>query len=260
MIRLSISFLLIIINSISVLAQINIPDEVKQPIPELSNGILVVDDFEDDMVGKLPDRWYNRDVKNAANEPEESRYYSYFIDEVCNNKYLHYEGTDARHLNFPLKERENLNIYETPILSWKWRGKQIPEGGDELENHKNDAAASIYVVFDMGRVALFKKVPKSIRYTWSSTLEKGSENSIFYGNQKIVVLESGSENIGEHWITVEQNIVEDYRRLFGDDPPARPLAILILSDGNSVNDTAEADYDDIMFKSLDQRLIKNTKQ
>jgi hypothetical protein len=92
-----------------------------------------------------------------------------------------------------------------------------------------------------------KKVPKSIRYTWSSTLEEGTELSKFYGNQKIVVVESGSDQKG-NWRTFERNIVEDYRRLFGDSPPENPIAILILSDGNSTNSHAKADYDDIMLK------------
>lgn len=225
-------------------------DDVNQPLPELGKNILLVDDFEDDAVGSLPDGWYNRDVNRPANDPKESEFFFYSIQEEQGNKYLHYNHTSARHLNFPLAKRENLDIYKTPILSWRWRVKKLPEGASEIDKDRNDTAASIYVVFDMGRVALLRRVPKSIRYTWSSSLEKGSEHSIFYGNQKIVVQESGPENMGDEWITVQRNIVEDYRRLFGDDPPSRPLAILILSDGNSTNNTAIADYDDIKFLPL----------
>ncbi len=223
---------------------------LEDPLIELGDGILLIEDFEKDSIGTLPSGWWNRDVKRRANHPEESKLYHYYIQAENGNQYLHFDHTDARHLNLPLKGRENVNIYETPILSWKWRVDQIPEGANEVAKGKNDAAASIYIVFDMGRVALFKKVPKSIRYTWSSTLEKGSEHSIFYGNQKIVVLESGEENTGTGWITVERNLVEDYKRLFGDDPPKRPLAILILSDGDSLNNPAIAGYDDLVLKPL----------
>ena len=105
--------------------------------------------------------------------------------------------------------------------------------------------AGDYVVFDLGRV-LFKKVPKSIRYTWSSSLPKGKEMSKFFGNQKIVVVGSGSRGTGG-WKTFRRDIVEDYKRLFGDDPPETPLAILVLSDGDNTDSVAEADYDDIML-------------
>ncbi|MDZ7682594.1 MAG: DUF3047 domain-containing protein [Fodinibius sp.] len=90
-------------------------------------------------------------------------------------------------------------------------------------------------------------MPKTIRYTWSSTQKKDWEYSTFYGNQKIVVVESGPERTGQ-WMTFERNIVEDYKRLFGDKPPENPLAILILSDGNSTNSQVKADYGQIMLK------------
>lgn len=218
----------------------------------LADGSVLIEDFEDDSVGSIPKRWYNRDgdfrVVNASKR--QLSLYQYEIRQEGSNKYLHYDGSIVKHLNYPLINKEGINIYETPILSWKWRVERLPEGGNEEINGKNDVAASIYVVFDMGRVALFKKVPKSIRYTWSSTLPKGAETSKLFGNQKIVVVESGYPNAGK-WVTFERNIVEDYRRLFGDSPPKKPIAILILSDGDSTNNKAIADYDDIMLKPLD---------
>ena len=220
--------------------------DVYNPLKKLKTGGWLIEDFENEPIGGLPGGWYNRDLKRKANHPEEALLYHYSIQEENGNQFLYFDHTDARHLNLPLKQRPDLNVYETPILSWKWRVEEIPEGADETGDD-NDVAASIYVVFDMGRVALFKKVPKSIRYTWSSTLKKGSDHSIFFGNQKIVVLESGNENVGSGWIQVKRNIVEDYRRLFGDDPPKKPLAILILSDGDSTNKNAIAYYDDLMF-------------
>ncbi|MGM0547050.1 MAG: DUF3047 domain-containing protein, partial [Bacteroidota bacterium] len=62
-----------------------------------------------------------------------------------------------------------------------------------------------------------------------------------------MVIKSGEEDTGK-WVTFERNLVEDYRERFGDDPPRHPLAILILSDGNSTNTHVKADYDDIVLK------------
>lgn len=213
----------------------------------VDGGSILIDDFENDTVGSLPFEWYNRDGKRKAVHPEESGLFHYAIRQEKGNKFLHYEHTAARHLNYPLINRQGLDIYENPILSWKWRVKKIPAGANEDDNDRNDTAASIYVVFEMGRVAVVKKVPKSIRYTWSSTLDEGYTSSKLFGNQKIVVVESGEDNLGK-WIRFERNIVEDYRRLFGEDPPSKPLAILILSDGNSTNSKTIADYDEIMLK------------
>ena len=224
--------------------------KAKYSVKHLKDGTVVIDDFEDDSVGSIPHKWYNR---NGERQPfdypaEEKESYRYRVEKEDSNQYLHYEGTSAKHLNFPIINKDNIDIYKTPILSWQWRVSEIPAGANEDVNDKNDAAASIYVVFDMGHV-LFKKVPKSIRYTWSSTLKKGTELSKFFGNQKIIVVQSGRDGLGK-WHTFSRNIVEDYKRLFGDDPPHKPLAILILSDGDSTGHPAEADYDNIQLQRM----------
>lgn len=214
------------------------------PLQKTNEGALLIENFENTPVGGLPYGWYNRDGQRKVTHPEEQAIFKYEVKKEGDNKYLHYDDSKARHMNFPLIGRSNVNIFEYPTLSWKWRVNKLPDGADESTSDYNDAAASIYVVFGFGRVALVKKVPKSIRYTWSTSLEEGTVVSKLFGNQKIMVVESGPEKMGE-WITFRRNIVEDYRRLFGNDPPATPIAILIMSDGDSTNSEAIADYDDI---------------
>jgi len=216
-------------------------------VKELESGAKVIENFESEEVGTLPQRWFNYKAERAVSDfsKEQRAKYKYEVMEQDGNKFLRYSGTKAMHLNFPTKKVDNINIHETPVLSWRWRVWDLPEGGNEDDDDANDTAASIYVVFDMGHV-LFKKVPKSIRYTWSSSLEEGTDLSKFFGNQKIIILESGDDGL-EEWKTFKRNIVEDYKRLFGDSPPKKPLAILILSDGDSTGDDAKADYDDIML-------------
>lgn len=211
--------------------------------------VFYIEDFETTNIGDLPKNWYNQRGNGipATYNDEDRASYKYKVEGDSTNKYLAYEGIRGKHLNFPLINKDSVDIHQTPYLSWKWRIHQIPEGANENDDDKNDTAASIYVVFDFGRV-LMKKVPKSIRYTWSSTLPKGTVLSKFYGNQKILVLGSGEEGLGE-WHTFERNIVNDYKMLYGDNPPSKPIAILILSDGNSTNTLAKADYDDILLKS-----------
>lgn len=208
------------------------------------DNVVYLEDFEKYETGDLPDEWYNRDGNRIPfhYEGEDRRGYQYKVVREGGNQFLRYEGTDAKHLNFPLLDKESLNIYKHPVLKWKWRIHELPIGGNEDNDDRNDVAASVYVVFDMGRV-LFRKVPKSIRYTWSSSLPAGTELSKFFGNQKIVVMGSGQEGLGE-WHTFERNIVEDYKRLFGDAPPETPIALLVLSDGDDTNSETKADYDD----------------
>lgn len=242
---LLLSFLITIIHSLS-FGQSN--------VKKLDNGSLLLEDFEDNKVGDLPDDWYDRDGNKPLSQHsiEEQNTYKYQVQKEGGNTFLRYEGTRAKHMGLPLVDEEkdniyNINLYETPVLSWKVRAHKLPKNANEKSSDRNDSVASIYVVFDMGRIALFKKVPKSIRYTWSSTLGKGETGSKLFGNQQIIVVESGEEKMGR-WVTFERNLIEDYRRMFGDDPPKHPLAILILSDGDSTDSYVRADYDDIMLK------------
>lgn len=228
-----------------------------QPPTHLDNGNVLLENFENDTVGTLPYEWYDRDGNKRLVNYDESFSKNYLYEVVSSensesNNFLQYKGSKAKHINLPLINKDkdniyNINIYETPVLSWKVRAHRLPKNAREDNDDYNDSVASIYVVFDMGRIALFKKVPKTIRYTWSTTLDKGTETSKLFGNQQIVVVKSGKDDIGE-WVTFERNIVEDYRRLFGDDPPKTPMAILIMSDGDSTGSWVMADYDDIMLK------------
>lgn len=207
------------------------------------NGVVYLEDFTKYKTNTIPDKWYNRDGDGipANYEERNRREYLYRVEEEGDRKFLRYKGAIAKHMNFPLADKEKVNIHETPVLRWDWRIFDIPEGANEKSDNRNDVAASVYVVFDMNRV-LFKRVPRSIRYTWSSSLPVGTETSKLFGNQRIIVVGSGREGLGE-WKTFERNIVEDYRHFFGSNPPKTPLAILILSDGDDTQSFIQADYD-----------------
>lgn len=217
-------------------------------LQKLSNGTIIIDNFQSDTLGKLPYGWYNRDgnVKAWLLKGQNRDMYKWQIKEQDGNKYLQYHGMKAMHLNFPLINKKGIDIYKTPILSWKWRVYKTPKGGDENVSDKNDSAAGVYVVYKFA--GLFK-LPVSIKYCWSSTLPVGTILSKNFNKQKIVVLASGKKNEGK-WITFKRNIVQDYKNLFGGEPPKKPIAILVLSDGNNTHSVVEADYDDIELKPV----------
>ncbi|MEX0661978.1 MAG: DUF3047 domain-containing protein [Balneolaceae bacterium] len=208
-----------------------------------ANGVVYLEDFQHYSEGSLPNEWYNRDGDNipATYEEHFKSEYKYRVEEEWDNKFLRFEGVEAKHLNFPLVDKEGLNIYETPLLRWDWRIHNIPEGGDENSNDRNDVAASVYIVFDTSRI-LFQTVPVSIRYTWSSKYPVGTEFSKLRGRQRIIVVGTGKEGIGE-WKTFERNLVEDYEHFFDKKPPKRPIALLILSASDDTKSYTKADYD-----------------
>ena len=212
-------------------------------LTETAQGVLL-ENFESDEPGSLPDAWLNRDgdAIPATYSGKDRQEYQYEIVEEEGNRFLRYMGSNAKHLNFPLRNRPNLDLTETPILRWRWRAHELPNGANERDDRLNDTAASVYVVYEMGRV-LIQRVPKSVRFTWSSSVRVGEGFDKLYGNQWIFVQESGGDTLGE-WITEEVDLEALYKTLFGDKVPKKPLALLILSDANSTQTSAAADYDD----------------
>jgi hypothetical protein len=67
----------------------------------------------------------------------------------------------------------------------------------------------------------------------------------------MVAVESGDENAGT-WVTEERNVYEDYRRLFGEDPPDIG-AVALMTDTDNTGGEATAYYGDITLQTLPAR-------
>jgi len=238
-------FLLTLASTV-ILAVIPQPGKAQVPVRILDNGNILLDDFSQDDIGSMPSKWYVRDgnvrLKDLAVDKKSK--YRYRVVEEDGRKYLRYSGMDAMHIGLPIHETSEIDLTTHPILSWEWRVHAVPAGANEDIEKLNDTAASIYVVFEISGIF---RIPKVIRYTWSSTLPKNTYLS--KGRQKILVKETGTSRKGE-WIRFERNIADDYRNFFGEEPPKRPLAILILSDANNTGSFAFADYGPIYMKRL----------
>jgi hypothetical protein len=207
---------------------------------------IVLEDFEGERPGTLPSNWYNRDgnAKPATYSAEARAEYHYKVTREQNRTFLRYEGSKAKHLALQIADDKIPDIRQTPILSWDWRIHAIPTSANEFSEKQNDSAASIYVVWGFNAL----RVPKVVRYTWSSTQEVGRTAARNMNMQHIVVMASGTKNLGR-WMTFERNIVEDYNRFFRGAVPKRPVAILILSDADDTGSFTKADYDRIVLKS-----------
>jgi len=129
---------------------------------------------------------------------------------------------------------------EYPILSWRWKVSNIIAKGDSRTKAGDDYAARIYVVFPHW---LFLKT-KTLNYIWANRLPKDAvQPNAYTGNAMMIAVESGSAMAGQ-WVAVQRNIIDDYRRAFGEDPP-NVGAIAIMTDTDQTGGTALAWYGDI---------------
>lgn len=129
-----------------------------------------------------------------------------------------------------------------PILRWSWKiGGTIPNG-DERTKTGDDYAARVYIVFPR---TLFWKT-KAINYIWANRLPQGeSLPNAFTSNAMMVAVESGDGKAGT-WVAEERNVYEDYRALFGEDPPAIG-AVALMTDTDNTGGEAVAYYGDIIL-------------
>lgn len=131
-----------------------------------------------------------------------------------------------------------------PILAWRWKIANILAKGDAHTKAGDDYAARIYVIFP----SWLPWNTRSINYIWANRLPQGEfiPNS-FYHKAVMLAVEGGPEKVGE-WVAERRNVLEDFRRIFGEDPPLAG-GIAIMTDTDNTGGSATAWYDDIRLES-----------
>jgi len=153
-----------------------------------------------------------------------------------------------------------LEARDYPMLHWRWKAEQLPEGADMSRKDRDDAPARVYVAFKHvpSRVPLLERVKyeiirliygrypphASLAYVWGSGSSAGTMFPSPYTDRvRIVVVESGAERLGR-WLRYGRNYYDDYRRAFAEEPP--PVAgVAIMTDSDNTGSRITAYYGDI---------------
>lgn len=202
-----------------------------------------VDDFESYPTGQFPSRWVFVKESGGLKSYEEAREpgEQVFVDAgETGNQFLHLI-VENEAVRYTLRNGNELdwNVRSHPRLQWRWKANHLPEGASERD--KNDAGAALYVTFGtdwLGR-------PKSIKYTYSSSLPVGTVVS--FGPLKVIAVDSAREPYTGEWKTVQRDIRSDYRQVFGGSPPKHPLSITVWSDSDTTGDYADVQFDDLLL-------------
>jgi hypothetical protein len=146
--------------------------------------------------------------------------------------------------SFALHRDLVLDVREYPTLTWSWKVSRLPAGGDVREPARDDQAAQVYVVFP--RWPSPRTSSDVLGYVWDSRAPVGTTLTHPRAkNVRVVVLESGPARL-DTWLRETRNVAEDYRALFGRQPPrAGKLALMIDSD--NTRSGAEALFGDLAF-------------
>lgn len=133
---------------------------------------------------------------------------------------------ESEETSFALHRDVEVDLTAFPYLTWAWRVDALPHGGDVRQPDSDDQAAQLYVVFPRFPAMVRSRI---VGYVWDSSAPAGSTLvSAATPLARIVVLQSGSVRTGR-WVQETRNLLEDYRRLFQEDPPPVGRITLLIN-------------------------------
>lgn len=159
-----------------------------------------------------------------------------------------------------LKSKYNFNVYEYPIVRWRWKTDQLLLTGDIRKKKTEDATLRIYVNFsynketaDAGYKFRYNFVKNTYgleipQFSLVYVIESREQEEEIYdspfdpGNSKIIIKRSGKKD-ERKWFEEEINILEDYRRAFGKEPQKDAyIGIMCDTDNTKESTTSFLDY------------------
>ncbi|MFH2011935.1 MAG: DUF3047 domain-containing protein [Pseudomonadota bacterium] len=162
------------------------------------------------------------------------------IEQEKDNFYLHFV---SRKSSFGVKKKVEFRIEDFPILNWTWKVSELPKGGDVRQKNSDDQAAQIYIAFPKFPTALNTRI---IGYIWENEAPKGSTvTSQWWSNVKYIVLRDKTDKLNQ-WFKERRNVYEDYKKLFGEEPPKVGGISLYINSQHTKSD-AESYFDDVYF-------------
>jgi hypothetical protein len=162
------------------------------------------------------------------------------------------------------------NAREHAWLSWRWKIEHVLDKGDLRVKQGDDYAARIYVAFEFEpqQASLWERIAHAVAcasagrklpgtiltYIWANQAPQGTVADNPYSDQvKMIALQSGNASANQ-WIDEKRNIAEDYRRVFGREPPL-VMGIAIMTDTDNTGESATAYYGDIILSKNEQALL-----
>jgi Protein of unknown function (DUF3047) len=199
-----------------------------QGVPETRPATVVVEDWSEQTLGHIgiPVGWEGQSRGHATYDFRiEARESGDGVHKVLHLLSDHENSIIAKRLG-------KIDVRKHPILEWEWRVAKLPTGGDSRRAATDDQAGQIYVVFPRFPAAIRSRI---IGYVWDSTVPAGE---IFESSRTsmltYVVVRSGSADLGR-WIRESRNVLEDFKRIYGQEPVD---AVEVVSIGIDSNDTA----------------------
>lgn len=133
-------------------------------------------------------------------------------------------------------------IAEHPWIEWTWRVNRLQRSADIRVKEGEDYAAALFLIF--GRPSTLNRDVPALGYVWTSArLPEGSivDSPYYPGTTRNIIVRSGEKQLGQ-WPQERRNVVDDYRRAFGRDPPETVEVIALFTDNDQTREPVETYY------------------
>ena len=163
-----------------------------------------------------------------------------------------------------LVRKVDIDPMQYPVVEWRWKVENVLKKGDVTRKDGDDYPARLYITFryDSSKVGFFERAKYeairfahreypplgAVNYIWESKSPVGTVvPNPYTGRVRMFVLQSGDAKAGT-WVKESRNLVEDYRKAFGTDPP-RISGVAVMTDTDNTGESAVAYFGDIVFKA-----------
>lgn len=164
-----------------------------------------------------------------------------------------------------LRYVKTFNVYQYPVARWRWKVENVYVKGDLTTKNGDDYPLRVYVnfqydpekagfgerlVYGLAKTVYGEYPPhSSLSYIWANrTHDRIIYPSPYTDKAKLIIVRSGKADTGE-WLEEEVNIVEDYRKAFGESPPSTAsIAIMNDSDNTGESSVSYLDYIQVLNK------------
>jgi hypothetical protein len=205
---------------------------------------------------------FREDFQDLANWkpltfPKIDRHTTYSVTLSGKESYLKAESNaSASALVF----KKEFDVYKYPRVRWRWKVANIYANARPAEKAGDDYPIRVYIIFrydpdkpssiyERLTYAVAKKAygdypPHStVNYVWASSEEQKDIIVSPYTNRAMIIaLRKGAREAGI-WKEEEINILDDYKKAFGKDPPSlATIAVMNDSDNTGESSISYVDY------------------
>ena len=207
-----------------------------RPLSAADPATVLVEDWSKQPDGKtgIPDGWKGQ----SWGSPK----YDFRVVTQNPRKVLHLKSqNDSSTISKEIK----VDVKRHPILQWSWQAVTLPTGGDARKAATDDQAVQVYVTFPRFPSQVRSRI---ISYLWDTNAPAGA---VFKSEKTslvtYVVVRSGAADLGK-WLTESRNVLEDYKKIYGEAPGEDVGAVSISIDSNDTASSAESYFGEILFR------------